>query len=360
MAEVRLERVTKVYPGGHRAVAGVDLAVHDGELLVVVGPSGCGKSTLLRLVAGLEFPTEGRVFVGGEDVTELPPQKRDVAMVFQNYALYPHKTVRENLAFPLRVRGVARDQIDRRVWQVAQMLGLSALLDRRPAQLSGGQRQRVALGRAIVRRPKAFLLDEPLSNLDARLRVETRAELARIRRRLGVTMLYVTHDQEEAMTLGDRIAVMNEGRFEQVAPPLEIYRRPGTLYVARFVGSPSMNVYPAHALAGAEKVAVDTGFFRVFLPRPKVSGRLLLGIRPEDVKLVAAGERDAVGVVEIVQPLGASDVVHLALEGPGESKMTAVCPAEEAPRPGDRVGLRFPPDRVHLFDAETGLRIPDA
>ncbi len=257
MAQIRLEGIEKVYTGGHAAIRGVDLTVADGEFVVLVGPSGCGKSTTLRVVAGLETPTAGRVWIGDREVTELPAQERDLAMVFQSYALYPHMTVAENLAFPLRMRGIEKAVIAQRVQRVAETLGLATLLDQKPSQLSGGQRQRVALGRAVIREPQAFLLDEPLSNLDARLRVETRAELARMHRRLGATMLYVTHDQEEAMTLGDRVAVMHEGRLQQVAPPLEIYHRPTNRFVAEFVGSPAMNLLPATLRRDAGAIRIE-------------------------------------------------------------------------------------------------------
>ena len=242
MASILLDKVWKTYPNGHVAARGVELSMADGEFMVLVGPSGCGKSTALRMIAGLETPTEGRVMIGDRDVTEVPPQERDVAMVFQSYALYPHMTVRDNLAFGLRMRGVAPPMIVQRVDAAAKALGLGQVLERKPGQLSGGQRQRVALGRAIVREPQVFLFDEPLSNLDAKLRLETRAELARLHRRLKATMVYVTHDQEEALTLGSRVAVMSEGRVEQVGPPLEVYRRPASVFVATFVGSPAMNL----------------------------------------------------------------------------------------------------------------------
>ncbi|RMD78569.1 MAG: ABC transporter ATP-binding protein, partial [Gammaproteobacteria bacterium] len=245
MAELALEGLGKVFPDGTAALRGVDLAVGEGELLVLVGPSGCGKSTLLRLVAGLERPSAGRVRIGGRDVTTLPPQRRDVAMVFQNYALYPHLSVAGNLAFPLRMRGVPRAQRRRRVAEVAALLGLEGLLERRPGELSGGQRQRVAMGRALVRRPQVLLLDEPLSNLDARLRVQLRAELAALQRRTGVTTLHVTHDQAEAMTLGHRVAVLRAGRLEQVGQPEALYREPATAFVAAFLGSPGMNLLAA-------------------------------------------------------------------------------------------------------------------
>src|SRR5262245_46252824 len=244
MAAIRLDQVEKVYSNGQVAARGLDLEAADGEFLVLVGPSGCGKSTALRMVAGLETPTRGRIVIGGRDVTSLPPQERDLAMVFQNYALYPHKTVRQNLEFGLRMRQTSAAVIAERVTRVAHSLGIESYLERRPSQLSGGQRQRVALGRAIVREPQAFLFDEPLSNLDARLRVETRAELARLHRRLGATMLYVTHDQEEAMTLGNRVAVLRDGRLEQVAPPMDIYRRPANRFVAGVMGPPAMNLLP--------------------------------------------------------------------------------------------------------------------
>ncbi|HYC33055.1 MAG TPA: ATP-binding cassette domain-containing protein, partial [Gemmatimonadales bacterium] len=244
MARVRLEQVEKVYPNGHVAARGLDFEIADGEFMVLVGPSGCGKSTALRMIAGLETPTGGRVLIGERDVTSLPPQERDIAMVFQSYALYPHMTVRENLGFGLRMRGAQKGDIEQRVVAAARALSLDQVLDRRPSQLSGGQRQRVALGRAIVRDPQVFLFDEPLSNLDAKLRVETRAELARLHRRLRATIVYVTHDQEEALTLGNRIAVMHGGVVEQVAPPMEVYRRPATAFVAGFVGSPAMNLLP--------------------------------------------------------------------------------------------------------------------
>jgi ABC-type sugar transport systems, ATPase components len=241
MASVRLAGVEKVYPNGHVAARGLDIEIADGEFMVLVGPSGCGKSTALRMIAGLETPTAGTVMIGDGDVTALPPQERDIAMVFQSYALYPHMTVRQNLAFGLRMRGATRAAIAERVQGVAQALGLGAVLERKPSQLSGGQRQRVALGRAMVRDPKVFLFDEPLSNLDAKLRVETRAELARLHRRLKATIVYVTHDQEEALTLGGRVTVMRDGLVEQVGPPMEVYRRPASIFVGGFVGSPAMN-----------------------------------------------------------------------------------------------------------------------
>jgi ABC-type sugar transport system ATPase subunit len=339
VADVALESVRKVYTNGHVAAGGIDLAIADGEMMVLVGPSGCGKSTVLRLIAGLETPTAGRITIGGLDVTGREPQERDVAMVFQSYALYPHMTVRENLAFGLRVRGVPRGLIAERVEHAAATLGLELLLERRPGQLSGGQRQRVALGRAIVREPKAFLFDEPLSNLDARLRIETRAELARLHRRLGATSVYVTHDQEEAMTLGQRMAVMRDGRIEQVDAPLEIYRRPATLFVAGFVGSPAMNLLPGD------------------MPRLPVPPRAdaVLGVRPHDVTIVDPAAGDVAAAVDVVEHRGNELLVRLRLESGDELRVLA--PASRAIAPDERVGVRLDRDRLHWFDRETGRRI---
>ena len=258
MAAIQLDGLAKTYPNGHVAVRHINLGIHEGECLVLVGPSGCGKSTLLRLIAGLEVPTAGRILIGGADVTGWPPQARDVAMVFQSYALYPHMSVRDNLAYGLKVRRTDRAIVVRQVAAVAEALGIEELLDRRPAQLSGGQRQRVALGRAMVRQPKAFLLDEPLSNLDPSLRAQARAELRRLHRSLRATIVYVTHDQEEAMTLGGRVAVMRDGAIEQVAPPLEVYAKPANTFVARFIGAPAMNLVPA-TLAGVDAPAGAPG-----------------------------------------------------------------------------------------------------
>jgi ABC-type sugar transport system ATPase subunit len=329
VADIALTAVAKTYPNGHVAVRGVDLRVEDGEFVVLVGPSGCGKSTLLRLIAGLETPTAGRIVIDGADVTADPPQRRDLAMVFQSYALYPHMSVRENLAYGLKVRRTDAATIAERVADAATALGIGELLDRRPAQLSGGQRQRVALGRAIVRRPKAFLLDEPLSNLDPALRTQARAELRRLHRQIRTTMIYVTHDQEEAMTLGDRIVVLRDGIIEQAAPPLDVYASPANPFVARFIGSPAMNLLPAEA-AGIEAPA-----------------GALAGIRPQDVQIGTSGGRRA--VVELVEPRGPDYVLHLRLDG-SDLVLLAVVAGASPPTVGAEVSVMLPPDRVRLFN----------
>src|SRR3954453_647348 len=340
MASVRLEQGQKTYPNGHVAAQGLDLDIPDGEFMVLVGPSGCGKRTALRMIAGLETPTGGRIMIGDRDVTTLPPQERGIAMVFQTYALYPHMTVRENLAFGLRMRGVARETIDTRVGEAARALALDPVLERKPAQLSGGQRQRVALGRAIVREPKVFLFDEPLSNLDAKLRVETRAELARLHRRLRATVVYVTHDQEEAMTLGSRVAVMRDGFLQQVAPPMELYRNPANQFVAGFVGSPAMNFLP-----------------RAEVPRALASSGTTLGIRPHDITIVAAGAGDEDGWVELVESRGSELLVYLCLRGNNQGPaVRVVAPPETLVQPERMVGLRFDRERLHWF-GQDGKRV---
>ena len=342
MASVLLDKVWKTYPNGHVAARGVELAIEDGEFMVLVGPSGCGKSTALRMIAGLETPTQGRVLIGDREVTEVPPQERDIAMVFQSYALYPHMTVRDNLGFGLRMRGTPPARIAERVEAAARALGLEKVLDRKPGQLSGGQRQRVALGRAIVREPTVFLFDEPLSNLDAKLRLETRAELARLHRRLAATMVYVTHDQEEALTLGTRVAVMNEGRVEQVGPPLEVYRRPETMFVATFVGSPAMNLLPAELLPG--------------LGNP--GGGVLLGVRPHDVTVAPAGTGDSDALVDVVEPRGSELLLYLRLGARGEGpEIRVITPPDLDVAPDRVVGLKLDRGRMHFFDPGTGRRL---
>jgi ABC-type sugar transport system ATPase subunit len=331
MAVITLERLERIYSGRNVGVRGIDIDVADGELLVLVGPSGCGKSTLLRLVAGLDIPTSGRILIDGADVTGVPPQARDLAMVFQSYALYPHMTVYDNLAYSLRVRRRDRATIESRVNAAADALDLRGLLDRRPAQLSGGQRQRVALGRALVREPKAFLLDEPLSNLDPALRSQARAEILRLQRQLGATMIYVTHDQEEAMTLGHRVALMREGRLEQLAPPLELYEKPANTFVARFIGSPPMNLLPA-TIAGLAAPPDAT-----------------VGIRPHDVTLDSGTTPPLRASVDVVEPRGHDSVVHLRLNAPNDAEIVAVVRGQ-APSAGSIVGISWNPDRLHLFD----------
>ena len=340
MSTITLDRLERVYAGRRAGVLGIDLEVGDGELLVLVGPSGCGKSTLLRLIAGLDTPTSGRILIDGVDVTGLPPQARDLAMVFQSYALYPHMSVYDNLAYSLRVRRRDARTIESRVSAAADALDLRALLERRPAQLSGGQRQRVALGRALVREPKAFLLDEPLSNLDPALRSQARAEILRLQRRLGATMIYVTHDQEEAMTLGHRVALMREGRLEQLGPPLELYEKPANTFVARFIGSPPMNVLPA-TVAGIAAPSDAT-----------------VGIRPHDVIVGSDGTARLRATVDVVEPRGHDSVVHLRLEATNDAELVAI---ERGPSPavGSTVGISWNPKRLHLF-GPSGQRLRSA
>ncbi|HZM15969.1 MAG TPA: ABC transporter ATP-binding protein [Candidatus Krumholzibacteria bacterium] len=365
MPVLRLEGIEKVFPGNQVAVAGVDLEVTDGEMLVLLGPSGCGKSTLLRIVAGIESPSRGRVFLDDREVTELPPQRRDVAMVFQNYALYPHMNVRDNLGFGLKMRGTAKDAVARRVGAVADSLGIAALLDRKPAQLSGGQRQRVALGRAIARDAKVFLLDEPLSNLDVQLRVHTRTEIARLHREMHVPMLYVTHDQEEAMTLGDRIAVMNAGRILQLGTPLDIYRRPATQFVARFVGSPRMNLLPGTLVwpqSGAARLELHGAMVELQAApsplAPPTRQDVIVGIRPEDMEVRDTSGADLRARVDVIEPLGRETLLHLVLDTPTDEPLRVLAPGQVAWVPGAAVGVRFQRQRFHFFDPETQMQLP--
>ena len=359
MASITLEHVEKVYANGHVAARDLNLVIAQGELLVLVGPSGSGKSTALRLIAGLERPTAGRILIDGDDVTDVPPERRDLAMVFQNYALYPHKTVGENLAFGLQVRRLAAAQIRDRVHRTAATLGIETLLDRKPAQLSGGQRQRVALGRAIVREPRAFLLDEPLSNLDPQLRADTRAELALLHRRLGTTTVYVTHDQEEAMTLGTRVAIMRDGRLEQVGTPLEVFERPANVFVATFLGSPAMNIWPCVCASaeGGTRVACAGLTFEIgqkFRPQSERT-TVVVGVRPHHIDLMPAGHNaDAVGRVEVVEPLGAITVLHVRIGGTPGSRIRVVIPGGRTPAIDEEVGIRIHADRAYMFDERTG------
>jgi multiple sugar transport system ATP-binding protein len=378
VAEIVLDNVSKVFSGGVVAVDDVVLKIASGEFLVLVGPSGCGKSTLLRMIAGLEEVTAGSISIGGREVTDLPPRARDVAMVFQSYALYPHMTVRQNLGYGLKVRKTPKREIAERVANAAKLLGLDQLLDRRPGALSGGQRQRVAMGRAIVREPKAFLMDEPLSNLDAKLRVSMRAQLSALHARLNATTIYVTHDQIEAMTLGQRVAVMREGRIQQVDTPQELYARPANLFVAAFIGSPAMNLVEADVESGELRF----GGYAIPLPAAGApqAGRVIVGVRPEafedaafadpslprlDARVEVAEELGAdtnvifmvdaprVDVSEVREAAGDEDTL-VAVEG---SFFTARVDPGTSARPGKPLQLAVDPSRFHYFDPETGLRL---
>jgi multiple sugar transport system ATP-binding protein len=382
VGEIRLENVTKEFPGGVRAVDGVNLTIGDGEFMVLVGPSGCGKTTLLRSIGGLESITSGRIAIGEREVTKLAPGARDLAMVFQNYALYPHMTVRQNLGYALKVRKRPKKEINQRVEEVAAMLGLDQLLDRRPRALSGGQMQRVAMGRAIVRHPAAFLMDEPLSNLDAKLRVGMRASLSQLHARLGVTTVYVTHDQVEAMTLGQRVAVMRDGRILQVDSPQRLYRQPRDVFVAAFIGSPAMNLVEAQ-IDGNE---VSFGGVRLPLDPMRVpEGRpqqVVLGIRPESFEDAAFAARELPRmdvVVEVVEELGSDANVFFQVDAPrvsaeaieaavgGETLLAesvtlfaARVDARTSARVGGRLTVAVDPSRFHFFDPETGTSLVSA
>ena len=353
MARVEFRNVRKSY-GPLEVIHGVDTKVADGEFIVIVGPSGCGKSTLLRMVAGLETITAGEIAIGDAVVNTLEPKDRDIAMVFQNYALYPHMSVYDNMAYGLRIRGMSKADIDARVKQAAGILELGPLLERKPRQLSGGQRQRVAMGRAIVREPKVFLFDEPLSNLDAKLRVQMRFEIQKLHRQLGTTSLYVTHDQVEAMTLAHRMIVMNAERAEQIGTPMEVYENPATRFVAGFIGSPSINFLPGKG-AGAGRVALNHGGIVRYASGQVETGRdVIVGIRPEH--LVACDPADAffAGTVELVEQLGADTLSHLA-HGPDLPIVRQ--PHGEHPEPGATLHVAADPSRVYLFDAQSGARL---
>jgi sn-glycerol 3-phosphate transport system ATP-binding protein len=372
VADLTLDHVSKTFDGDVAALHDLSLHVPDGEFLILVGPSGCGKSTALRLIAGLEKPTDGTISIGDRVVNNVTPRDRDIAMVFQNYALYPHMTVYKNLAFGLKERKTPKPEIDRRVKEAASMLGLDELMKRRPAQLSGGQRQRVAMGRALVREPQAFLMDEPLSNLDAKLRVQMRAELKKIHKLLGITTVYVTHDQVEAMTLGQRIVVMSNGEVQQVGNPHEVYRRPANLFVAGFIGSPPMNLLRG-TVSGGRIEAGEVAFERAGIP----DGDIVVGIRPESVTMRTDGLPSFGFDVDVVEPLGDEVVVHgtaagsvvesgaeeerelsLGQEGSRAAFVARFAPENE-PESGDQLRLGIEPKRIHLFDLESGARIED-
>jgi multiple sugar transport system ATP-binding protein len=373
MAEITLDRLGKAF-SGTVAVDDVSLEIADGEFLVLVGPSGCGKSTLLRMIAGLEEPTSGTISIGGRDVTDLPPRDRDIAMVFQSYALYPHMTVRQNLGYGLKTRKTPKPEIAREVEQVSHLLGLADLLDRRPSELSGGQRQRVAMGRAIVRKPHAFLMDEPLSNLDAKLRVGMRASLAQLHRRLGTTTVYVTHDQVEAMTLGQRVAVMRNGRIVQADEPQRLYQEPNDLFVAAFIGSPAMNLVEARV----EGDALTFAQFQVPLGAQPAEERVILGIRPESFEDAAFAQPGLPTIeveVEVVEELGSDTYVFFQVDAPpitaevlesGDDRLlvtdralfTARVDSRTAARVGGSLELALEPARFKFFAADTGARLP--
>jgi multiple sugar transport system ATP-binding protein len=351
MAEVRLVNVSKVYDGGVRAVDSVDVVVPDQSFTVLVGPSGCGKSTLLRMIAGLEEISEGELSIDGRVVNEVPPRDRDIAMVFQNYALYPHMTVYDNMGFSLKLRGASKGELDERVREAAAMLGLEPYLERLPKALSGGQRQRVAVGRAIVRKPKVFLFDEPLSNLDAKMRVQTRAELVRLHRRLKATMIYVTHDQAEAMTMGDQIVVLRDGRVQQIAAPIEVYNNPGNAFVAGFIGSPPMNFLPARLVgdAGAPRLSFDDAG----------GGRsVLVGVRPEDVRpdppMDGVPSVAITGSVESVEMMGSEQYISVRSD---ERTIVARVEADVPVEIDERRTLHLNLGKARLFDPETEAAI---
>ncbi|WP_249021442.1 ABC transporter ATP-binding protein [Conexibacter sp. S30A1] len=355
MATVVFDHATRVYPGAAEpAVNELDLRIADGEFLVLVGPSGCGKSTSLRMLAGLEDVSSGRILIGERDVTYMAPKDRDIAMVFQNYALYPHMSVAENMGFALKIAGVGKQERAARVLEAAKLLDLEPLLDRKPKALSGGQRQRVAMGRAIVRDPQVFLMDEPLSNLDAKLRVQTRSQISSLTRRLGVTTVYVTHDQVEALTMGDRIAVMRGGVLQQIGPPRELYSAPRNVFVAGFIGSPAMNLFPARAVEGGVQIgATVVAVERAALAQ--AGGEVTVGVRPEDLVLSVEG---VTVTVDLVEELGADGYLYAHTEADGRrlDLVTRVA-GGEYPRPGESVTLAARPDRLHVFHPQTGERL---
>jgi len=362
MATVTFDHVTKKY-GEVVAVDDFNLEIQDGEFMVFVGPSGCGKSTSLRMIAGLEDITAGSISIGETVVNDMPPKDRDIAMVFQSYALYPHMNVYDNLAFGLKLRKIDKKEIDRRVKEAAETIQLTTLLDRKPKELSGGQRQRVALGRAIVREPAVFLMDEPLSNLDAKLRVQTRAEIARLHKRLKTTIIYVTHDQVEAMTMGQRIAVMSQAKLQQVGSPQELYDRPNNKFVAGFIGSPAMNFLPVELTGSGESAVLRGEGIQVPLPaafREAVGAatgrRLIVGIRPEHLDVAPTGGDSATvpARADVVEYLGNEELLHIGIAG---ADVVAIVSSDRRVRPDDVVTVHIPFDKIHLFDAESELSL---
>ena len=357
MGQVTFRGVWKIYPGGVVAVRDASYTVENGEFMVVVGPSGCGKSTLLRMVAGLEDVSRGTISIDDRVVNDVAPKDRDIAMVFQNYALYPHMSVYDNMAFGLKMRKYAKDEIDRRVRDAGEILGLTELLQRKPKALSGGQRQRVAVGRAIVRKPRVFLFDEPLSNLDARLRVQMRSEISRLHKQLGATMLYVTHDQVEAMTMGTRITLMKDGLIQQIDEPLKLYKEPSNQFVAGFIGSPSMNLLPGRVVGppGARRFE-SAGFSRRIdrLDADAFPENVTLGVRPENLRLSSAGEEAIRVSVDLIEPLGSEVYVH---GHAGDHRIVARLGPDQPLRLGEEVALEPDPARIHYFDGESGIAL---
>ena len=347
MANLSLSSIRKTF-GPHEVIRGVDLEIAHGEFVVFVGPSGCGKSTMLRMISGLEDVTSGSIRIDGVDVTRAAPSKREIAMVFQSYALFPHMTVAQNIGFGLRLSGVDKTSIRKRVAEVAETLQIQQLLERAPRELSGGQRQRVAIGRAIIRDPKIFLFDEPLSNLDAALRLQMRLEIARLHTRLGATMIFVTHDQTEAMTLADRIVVFNAGRIEQVGAPMELYERPANLFVAGFIGAPAMNLMQGVVAQGGLSLASRE---RLMPGKWAAEGEVTVGVRPEHIQVAAPGEGDLDGRIEIVERLGAEVYAYVQTRG-SSGPVTLRLPGSTPLRAGDEVAISLEPDRIHVFGRE--------